>query len=390
MANDDLLFFPDYRAANPYQRLLYEHAGGWLRPRPGGVDEAVEALRRKGPGERVVFHLHWEDAAYRQEADEAAAWRAAQVFLDGLEAFVDGGGRLLWTLHNAQPHDARHLPVHRALALRLADLADVVHVHSHVAAAFAVERLGAEPGRVAVVPHGNYLPLHRPRGGPAGAARAALGLPEDGRILLLFGRLGPYKGAAELLEAFAAAAAPDLHLLVAGRQVEPLGPQLARLPEEVRARVAVRDGFVPEGEVEALFHAADAAVLPYRAILTSGAALLALSLRRPVVAPAFEGLAELLTDGRDALLYEPGTPTGLAGAIERFRRLEPGRLDAMQAAAAATAARHDWRQIGLLLNGLLRHLLALRRPQRVPRRPADLRDSGGTVDEAAGAGQRLA
>ena len=376
MMGHELLFFPDYRVANPYQQLLYDHAGGWLHPRPAPVAEALELLRRKGPDERVIFHLHWEDAAYRNEADEPAAWRAAQVFLDDLGAFVDAGGRLLWTLHNTAPHDARYLAVHEALVARLPALADIVHVHSRTGAAFAAGRLGVAPERVAVVPHGNYLPLHRPRGGPQAASRAALGLPEDGRrVLLLFGRLGAYKGGAELLGALAASAAgPDgqdgPRLLVAGKQVEPLGPRLDGLPDAVRARVVVRDGFVPEGEVETLFHAADAVVLPYRAILTSGAALLALSLARPVIAPALPSLAELLEDGRDALLYDPGDADGLAGALRRFAALAPGRLVEMQAAALATAAeRHDWRQGGLLLDGLMRRLVAMRRPMRVPRSP---------------------
>jgi glycosyltransferase involved in cell wall biosynthesis len=366
----ELLFFPDYRAANPYQQLLYDHAGGWLHPRPAPVAEALQLLRQKGLDERVILHLHWEDAVYRNEPTSPRPGGGAGV--PGRSgAFINAGGRLLWTLHNTAPHDARYLAVHEALVARLPALADIVHVHSRTGAGFAVGRLGVAPELVAVVPHGNYLPLHRPRGGPQAASRAALGLPEDGRrVLLLFGRLGAYKGGAELLDALDAAGPDGPHLLVAGKQVEPLGPRLDRLPNAVRARIVVRDGFVPEGEVETLFHAADAVVLPYRAILTSGTALLALSLARPVIAPALPSLAELLEDGRDALLYDPGDADGLAGALHRFAALAPGRLVEMQAAALATAAeRHDWRQGGLLLDGLMHRLVAMRRPMRVPRSP---------------------
>jgi beta-1,4-mannosyltransferase len=363
---DELVFFPDYRAANPYQRLLYDHAGAWLHPRPGPVGDALAALRRKAPGERVVFHLHWEDAAYRNEPDEPAAWAAAQAFLDALEAFAGAGGRVLWTLHNTAPHDGRYAAVHGALAGRLPALADLVHVHSRAGAAWAVDRLGAAPERVAVVPHGSYLPLHRPLAVPPAEARARLGLPGDGRALLLFGRLGGYKGGADLLRAFADADAPGLRLLIAGKQVEPLAGPLTALAPAARARVhVVRDGFVPEEEVEPLFAAADAAALPYRSILTSGAAMLALSLRRPVLAPAFPGLRELLEDGRDALLYEPDAADGLRDALRRFAALGSDRLAAMQAAAHATAAAHDWRQSGLLLDGLLHRLVAARKPARV-------------------------
>src|SRR5205823_4454689 len=145
-------------------------------------------------------------------------------------------------------------------------------------------------------------------------------------------------------DALAAQGRPDLWLLAAGKQVEPLEPLLDTLPQAVRQRVRVRDGFVPEEEIEALFAAADAVVLPYRRILTSGAALLALSLRRPVVAPGFASLREVLEDGRDALLYDPADPSGLGEALRRFADLDDTSLERLQAGALATARRYDWRQ----------------------------------------------
>jgi glycosyltransferase involved in cell wall biosynthesis len=361
----DLIFFPDYRVANPYQRLLYGHAGTELHPRPGTVTDALTLLRRKGDGSRVIFHLHWEDAAYRNEADEAQAWAAAQAFLSELELFADAGGRILWTLHNTASHDGRWLDVHEALVGRLPQLVDLVHVHSHAAAAWAADRLGVDPARIAIVPHGNYLPLYHPMNGSAAGVRTRIGLPEDGRVLLLFGRLGAYKGAETLLEALAALDAPDLHLVVAGREVDPLEPLLARLPAPVLARIHCRTGNVSEEDVEPLFAAADAVVLPYRSILTSGTAFLALSLRRPVIAPAFPSLRELLEDGSDALLYPPDDPAGLADALSRFCKLSQEQLRAMQASAYDKALRHDWRQSGLLLAGLFHLLLRKTKPQRL-------------------------
>ncbi len=361
----DLVFFPDYRVANPYQRLLYDHAGTELHPRPGTVTDAAALLRQRPPGAHVIFHLHWEDAVYRNEADEPQAWAAAQSFLDQLELFTGAGGRVLWTLHNRVPHDGRWLAIHEALLARLPQFVDLVHVHSYAAASWAAERLGLDPGRIAIVPHGNYLPLYRPLGEPASASRARLGLPEEGRLLLLFGRLGAYKGVPALLEAVKELDAPDLHLVVAGKEVEPLEPVLDPLPACVQARVHLRTGTVTEEEIEPLFAAVDAVVLPYRAILTSGSALLALSLRRPVIAPGYPSLLELLEDGRDALLYRPDDPDGLGEALRRFLRQSQDRIAAMQAQANATALRYDWRQSGLLLAGLFQLLLRRSKPARL-------------------------
>lgn len=358
-----LVFFPDYRSANPYQRLLYEHAGRALYPEAGTIAQAL-ARQRQAPFGRVIFHLHWEDAVYRNEPSEAAAWAAAQTFLSQLELFLDRGGQLVWTVHNVAPHDGRYLPVHRALRDKLRPLADLVHVHNWTGVAFVRDRLGIDPARVALVPHGSYQPLHPVLGHPTAVSRAALGLDEAQRVLLLFGRLGAYKGASELLAAFGALAADGLWLLIAGKQIDSFADVLAALPPAARRRVVVRDGFVAEAEVPTLFHAADMVALPYRAILTSGTAFLALSQERPVLAPALPSLVELLEDGRDALLYAPGSPLALQRAVQRLATLEEGELAAMRLAARAKAELHDWRTVGRMWDGLYAGLAAALRPQR--------------------------
>ena len=222
-----LVFFPDYRAANPYQSLLYEHSAPELHPRPATIGEALELRARQGFEDGAIFHLHWEDAVYRTEPDEGAARAAAERFVVDLERFLDGGGMVLWTVHNAAPHDDRFPAVQAALRTALVQLVDLVHVHGFEAAGWARATLGIGPERLVVVPHGNYAPRFHPKSGPKAQGRKALGLAEGGRVLLLFGRLDAYKGAAELLEATARLDRPDLQVILAGRQVVPLDPLLA-------------------------------------------------------------------------------------------------------------------------------------------------------------------
>ena len=163
-------------------------------------------------------------------------------------------------------------------------------------------------------------------------------------MLLLFGRLGRYKGGAELLGAFARIDDPGLWLVIAGKQIDPLAGLLAELPAAARARVVVLDRFVPDAELPQLFHASDMVVLPYRSSLTSGSAMLALSQARPVLAPALPGLAELLDDGVDALLYRPEPADGLRAALLRFLALDRCSSPRCRQAARAKAELLDWRQ----------------------------------------------
>ena len=76
------------------------------------------------------------------------------------------------------------------------------------------------------------------------------------------------------------------------------------------------------------FNASDACVLPYRRVTTSGAALLAYSFGKPIVAPAIGPFPDLITPER-GVLFHPDKGD-LTDALCRVRE-----LDAAQASAAA-------------------------------------------------------
>lgn len=359
-----LLFFPDYRAANPYQTLMYSHTAPELHPRAASIDEALAIRHLQAPDDGMLFHLHWEDAVYRHEPDEPSARAAARAFLDKLETFQEGGGAVLWTIHNEAPHEARWPDLHHELRHALARLADLVHVHSTAGLAWAMDGLGIEPRRLVLAAHGNYRPLFHPLGAERAVSRSALGLPVTAELLLLFGRIEPYKGAEPLLQALAGSTDERLHVVIAGKQIQPIEPLLEGLPAWLRARVHRLPGFVEPERVPALFHAADAVVMPYRAILSSGTALLALSLNRPVIAAAHPGILDLMRDGVHGLLYPPDDPAGLASAIARFRALPAEERRQMELAAGNQARLFDWAVSGNSLGGAMQRLLALRRPMR--------------------------
>jgi beta-1,4-mannosyltransferase len=87
--------------------------------------------------------------------------------------------------------------------------------------------------------------------------------------------------------------------------------------------------------------AADAVVLPYRDVLTSGSAILAMTFGLPVVAPRIGCLPEAL-DGC-SILYDPDRPPGLRAALDEALRAD---LRALGARAAAVAASLDWGMVG--------------------------------------------
>jgi glycosyltransferase involved in cell wall biosynthesis len=363
----DLVFFPDYRAANPYQRLLYDRLAP-LHPRAGTIDDALRVLDHASPQQRVIFHLHWEDALHRHVSDPDSAARAVQGFLVKLEDFVERGGTLVWTVHNHRSHIAVHPETDRSLRAALARMADRIHVHSMAALRDLSSELDIPLGKAIVLPHGNYRPIHDPCANDRLRARAGRGWRDDDITLLLFGRLDAYKGGTDLLAAFATAPS-RLRLVIAGKQIEPLDRQIAQMAPEVRARITLLGTFVPEAEVGDLVIAADALVLPYRTIMTSGTLMLALSLGRPVIAPDLPAITDVVSDGNEALIYPHAAEDGLRLALERLAALDQGARDRMARQALATGAFYDWawigRQLGDALVGATGHGRANRLPLRV-------------------------
>lgn len=299
------------------------------------------------------------------QPDPGAAHIQAQRFVDAISRFKDRGGQLLWTIHNQRPHDGRYIEVHEALSRALEPMVELFLTHHPTASAFVEQTYGVPPSKIAVVPHGNFADEYSPLCSGRSQRRHDAGYRAEDRLLLLFGRLDSYKGARELLQAVATIDDPRLHLLIAGKQVDNLSTALAALPEPIRERIAVRDGFVPNDQVAELFDLADVVATPYRAILTSGTAMLALSMRRPVLAPDLPGIKEWITDGKDGLLYPSDRDEGLGEALRRFLNLEASQLEWMQDQARTSALRHQWASVSNLLNGIYAGCALRQKPPRL-------------------------
>jgi len=79
---------------------------------------------------------------------------------------------------------------------------------------------------------------------------------------------------------------------------------------------------VPPEETHLYFSAADAAVLLFRDILSSGSVLLAVTFGKPVIAPRLDDIPETL-QGADDLLYDPLTgDQGLLDSLSRASVLD--------------------------------------------------------------------
>ncbi len=274
------------RTLNPYNSLLYESLCTL------GV-EVREGLWHRRVRQTAVFHCHWPEAfLHRPTALRCLASGlklCAQVLTCRLLRIP-----IVWTVHNLKPHEQKRPQAARwfywlfpKACAGLVFLSDV----TRQAALAADPRLARLP--TCVIPHGHYRPVFPTPPNPE-AARARLGLAEHEDCLLYFGMIRPYKNVPALIRHFVAAALPNTRLIVAGRVID--NPMLCRELIEAAQnspQVTLRLEHVPDDQLADLVAAARLVVLPYREIANSGSAILALSLNRPVLAPALGSLKEL-------------------------------------------------------------------------------------------------
>jgi glycosyltransferase involved in cell wall biosynthesis len=192
--------------------------------------------------------------------------------------------------------------------------------------------------------------------------RRELGMDADRFLALYVGGLIARKGITDLLEALTSDVISecDLDLYIVGE-----GPQLAEL-ERMSAAKGLTDrvhfvGRVPKDRIHLWMAAADVLVLPSYSEGRPNVVLEAMATGTPVLATRVAGTAELMSDGKEGLLFQPGDVAGLATGLKRL--LEDPALATRLSAAGPTAIRSrglTWQEHGRRLISIYHHLLRAR------------------------------
>ncbi|WP_423821308.1 glycosyltransferase family 4 protein [Salinisphaera sp. SPP-AMP-43] len=300
-----------------------------------GVARVVRQLQCERPD---VFHIQ---ALHRPALDWPliVAARAA-------------GAAVVWTAHNALPHENRRYDA--VLFRRIYRHVDAVIAHTEQTAARLVNELGAPAARVHRIAHGGFARTAAPAP-TRGAARAALELAGDVFVLLFFGRIRPYKGLDVLVAALDRLAGHRVIAIVAGH--DQFG-EAAKLAGRIDVRLDLRR--VDAETTAQYFAAADLVVLPYRAIDQSGVLMLALTYGSAVAATDVGGLGEIIEHGHTGFLLPAPDSQALANLIIELRR-DPARLaHVRQNVSRALASQLGWTHLAAETRAVYR---TLREPQ---------------------------
>jgi glycosyltransferase involved in cell wall biosynthesis len=344
-------------AVQEVKRLRAEgHDVEVLSPEPSAAHHHLDLSSRRGPlalakrvaaYDRVMVQFH-PDMFFPVGTTGA---RRLEVTLGVLAAFrlaADVEVRV----HEVNYDFGRGRSVLAAATRAMWRAADRVSVHTEVERQRFADAFGVPLSRISVAEHGESF-IRRTTATQA-EARARLGLADDAFVFLSIGFVQPHKGFDRAVRAFARLGHADdgrpRRLEVVG-SVRLDDPHYLGYVEELRDLVAATPGvglhesYVGDEMFDLWIVAADALVLPYRFIWSSGVIERAHLYDRPVIASRVGGLADqaepgtMLVDDDDELLAAMRSVLGVSSAppAERLPWPSSGR-DAVVAEIRARAA----------------------------------------------------
>lgn len=225
----------------------------------------------------------------------------------------------VFTAHDLLPRRTAH---REGLWRRLLRRFDRVVVHSENGRE-TLAAVGVDPARLRVIPHPVF---------PSDAERR-----DDGRTVLAFGMIRPYKGLGDAIEAVRRAG--DARLLVAGDPLEPLEPyRTAANGLDVEWRL----GYLQRPEIDRALGDATIAIFPYRPELDqSGALLQAVGAGVPSVAYDVGGIAEPIRRFGAGRVVAPGDVAALSLAVRELLS-DADALEAARAGAKRACEELTW------------------------------------------------
>jgi beta-1,4-mannosyltransferase len=287
-----------------------------------------------------VLHVHWPEYVMRHRKKANARVKRALFALLMVRTTVLRTPTV-WTVHNVRPHEPG--PRAEQLLLDIWSRRATRRVYMYESA------LPSPRGsRDVCIPRGDYEPMYG-----ALRDRGPSSPPSPGK-LLLFGVLRPYKGIERLIDAVRGACDEGLELLVIGRAFhESYARELLRANDAKNVTVRIEE--LSDEQLAEVIQHSTLVVLPYRDMYNSGAALLSLTLRRPILVPASPTMRELRQEvGENWVhLYEGELTTAHLRQALRAAAPAPG--------SGPDLTRRNWAHVGRSYAALYESIVAKRK-----------------------------
>ncbi|MAJ68278.1 MAG: glycosyltransferase [Alteromonadaceae bacterium TMED7] len=296
-----IMFFPCWTSNNPYQRLFYQYLSTSQNINVAGFakEAFVKEHLLRSRNKYTYIHLHWLHVFM-----DFSTPTGSQEFIDTVKYAKELGYKIIYTAHNIISHDSQFVENELKARIEFSNLVDIAIAHGEAAKRTLINQIGMDESKIQVMPHGTYGDYYGKRV-PLPSARKRLSIPIDSYVFLFFGNIKGYKGVDELLHSFENISQefPNAHLLIAGRVLD-LDSSNEIYSKLSNSNITFHEGFIADEEVKYYFSASNVCVLPYRKVLTSGAAMLSISFSTPVIAPDIGVLPEFVDENIGTLFSD--------------------------------------------------------------------------------------
>lgn len=275
-----------------------------------------------------VMHVHWPERVFHNRLGSrfsAVADFYARNMLRTMERIRDAGGKVVWTAHNLEPHDAwgpRQKEVWNLLRQEFfRKVTDVAMLSSGARITLLRSFPELSSARFHTVMHQNFINYFG--GFQLEDTRSRLGFHPQDTVFLTFGYIKRYKRVSEMIREFRSAKLKASRLVVAGR----IESSYRRDVEAARGsdeRVVILDYALGDQELASLIKSSNACVFNFCGQFNSGSLITSLSIGTPAIFPKFEAGAEIAERiGNDYTLQVRDALTS-ADFVEAARRYSNG------------------------------------------------------------------
>lgn len=284
-----------------------------------GINDRFFGILRTAIAQNPDYiHFDWETSYYYRKSLWMTLINIPSFMLQVYIARYIFNCKLVWTPHNIIPHDPKHLKIHRFCRRFFAHNMKWIRLFSELSLPRAIEEFKCDPNRFKIVPEGSYVGYY-PNKTNRNDARKHLNIESHKMVLFYTGFIKPYKGITGLVDSFKKSFCNDALLIIAGKVMDPV--YFEAIKESINENIILIDRFIEDDELQLYFNAADVVTLPFKKIENSGSVIMAMSFKKPVIAPEMGVLKERLKN-QPELLYKESPEE----SFEVLKKMSPEKL----------------------------------------------------------------
>ena len=324
-SNIKIACLPVAGIGNPYQYLMIEglNSDEIIDVKSGVDDRFFGILRTAIQLKPTYIHLDWITSFYYRRSLWMNFLSIPLFMIQLLIVKYVFNIKLVWTLHNIQPHDLKHQKIHTFCRHFFAKQSSWIRIFSEDSVERVKQALKVKD-KFVVCPEGSYVDYYKNTISIIDA-KQKFNIKENDFVYLYLGFIKPYKGIENLIENFNKLQIKKKKLIIAGNV---LNKNYFNEIYTDDKNIQFVNRFIENDELQYFYKAADVVVLPFNKVENSGSVILAMGFKKVIVAPKMGVLLKRLINQQDFLYNEGELFQKLNLAYENKKSLgEIGKLN---------------------------------------------------------------